>query len=34
MTRGEHLQKAESLMELASLLRSEPERSDAAGEMI
>ena len=34
MTRSEHLQKAESLIELANRLRSEPGRGDAAGEII
>lgn len=34
MTRAEHLEKAEILMELANRLRNEPGRGDAAGEMV
>ena len=34
MTRTEHLEKAEELMELATRLHNEPGRNDAAGEMI
>ena len=34
MTRTEHLEKAERLMELAARLHNEPGRNDAAGEIV